>query len=86
MNQTSRIAAALSAFAAAGIFLTGVPGTASAYVGPGAGITMLGSLIAVAAAVILALGGIVIFPVRAMLRRRRQNAGSSGEKPGAGES
>ena len=85
MEVTSRLATALLALAAVGAGLTGAPGLATAYVGPGAGITMLGSLFAVAAAILLALGGIVIFPLRAFLRKRRQNAAAGGEASGAGE-
>ena len=47
---------------------------AVAYVGPGAGLTMLGALWAVIAAVALVLVGIVIWPVRLYLRRRKATA------------
>jgi hypothetical protein len=50
------------------------PGTAGAYMGPGAGLGMLGSLIAVIAAVALALMGILLLPLRIILKRRRQAA------------
>lgn len=54
------------------IFLiSGVFSAAYAYVGPGAGITMLGALWAVILAVILAIGGILLWPIRAFLLRRR---------------
>lgn len=46
---------------------------AYAYVGPGAGITMLGALWAVILAVILAIGGILLWPLRAMLRKFKNN-------------
>lgn len=46
---------------------------AMAYVGPGAGITMLGALWAVLATVGLALAGLFIRPLRVMLRRRKQS-------------
>jgi membrane protein implicated in regulation of membrane protease activity len=45
---------------------------AEAYVGPGAGITLLSALWAVLLAVVLALGGLLIWPVRALRRRLRQ--------------
>jgi hypothetical protein len=47
---------------------------AGAYVGPGAGLTMLGALWAVIAAVALVLVGIIIWPVRLYLRRRKAAA------------
>lgn len=49
-----------------------VPGTAAAYVGPGAGLTMLGALWALAVAIVIALGGLVIWPIRAVLRSRKR--------------
>jgi hypothetical protein len=49
-----------------------VPGTAAASMGPGAGLGMLGSLVAVIAAVALAALGLVLLPVRMILKRRRK--------------
>lgn len=48
-----------------------VSGPAMAYIGPGAGITMLGALWGVVVAVVLALGAILFWPIRALLRRRK---------------
>ena len=45
---------------------------ADAYMGPGAGLGMLGSLLAVGGALLLALTGIVVLPVRMLLKRRRK--------------
>jgi hypothetical protein len=53
-----------------------VPGTAAAYMGPGAGLGMIGSLVAVIGAVLIALLGIVILPVRMILKKRRKAANS----------
>jgi hypothetical protein len=50
------------------------PGTAGAYMGPGAGLGMLGSLIAVIAAVALAVIGLLLLPLRIILKRRREAA------------
>ncbi len=47
---------------------------AAAYIGPGAGITMLGALWGVIVAVVLAIGAVLFWPIRALLRRRRRNA------------
>lgn len=44
---------------------------AIAYIGPGAGIGAVGSLIAVAGAGVLTLIGLVWYPVRQLLRFRR---------------
>lgn len=45
------------------------PPVAHAYVGPGAGITLIGALLGVVAAVGLAIAGILLWPVRSFLRR-----------------
>lgn len=47
------------------------PASAFAYVGPGAGLSLLGALWALAVAVVTALVFVVAWPVRRMLRRRR---------------
>ena len=44
---------------------------AEAYMGPGAGLGMIGSLLAVAGALFLALAGVVVLPLRMLLKRRR---------------
>ena len=48
--------------------------TAHAYVGPGAGLTMLGALWAVIVAIVFLLGGLVLWPLRALRRRTRKEA------------
>jgi membrane protein implicated in regulation of membrane protease activity len=55
--------------AAAALLL--LPGTAFAYVGPGAGLTMIGALWAVILALFAALFFVVAWPLRRMLRRAR---------------
>ena len=49
-----------------GVAVVGLPHAAAAYVGPGAGLTMLGALWAVIAALVFALAGLIIWPIRAM--------------------
>lgn len=53
-------------------------GPALAYMGPGAGLGMLGSLVAVIGAVILAVLGILILPVRMLLKKRRKGVPPAG--------
>ncbi len=48
-----------------------IPRTIFAYVGPGAGITFLGALWAVITAIVLAIGGFLVWPIRAFIRRRK---------------
>jgi membrane protein implicated in regulation of membrane protease activity len=55
---------------ALGLSLIATP--AFAYIGPGAGITVLGALWGVVVAVVLALAAVLLWPLRALLRRRRK--------------
>lgn len=64
--MTKRLLAAAAALAT----LT-LPGLAAAYVGPGAGLSLLGALWALLIALGTALAFIVAWPLRKMLRRRR---------------
>jgi hypothetical protein len=50
------------------------PTTAFAYVGPGAGLSVIGSLLAFVAAIVVAIFGFLFFPIRRILRRRKQRA------------
>jgi hypothetical protein len=50
---------------------------AAAYIGPGAGITMLGALWGVIVAIALALGAVLFWPIRILLRKRRKPAGAA---------
>ncbi len=52
--------------------LTLFSGDVMAYIGPGAGIPVLGSLLGILSAIILAIAAIVIWPVRRMLKKKRQ--------------
>lgn len=45
---------------------------ALAYIGPGAGITMLGALWGVVVAILLAVGAVLLWPIRILFRRRRK--------------
>ena len=65
-------------FLLSAVFLAGISAAtpALAYLGPGAGLGMLGSLFAVIGAVLLAILGLLILPVRMMLKKRREKQGS----------
>jgi hypothetical protein len=80
MSGTAIIAACVVAIT------TMAPSAAWAYVGPGAGLSMIGSLIAVVAAVLVAVLGLFILPVRMLLKRRRVRAGDGREAPASGGS
>ena len=47
---------------------------AQAYIGPGAGITMLGALWGVVIAVALAIGAVLFWPIRLLIRKFRKPA------------
>jgi hypothetical protein len=55
-----------------------------AYVGPGAGLSALGSLLALLAAIVVAIAGFLWYPIKRLLGRRRTSAPvESGEASGA---
>jgi hypothetical protein len=56
------------------ISFVAIPASALAYVGPGAGLSIIGSVLAFLAAVIVAIFGFLFFPIRRMLRKRKQRA------------
>ena len=49
------------------------PTAALAYVGPGAGLSVIGSLLAFLAAIVVAVLGFLFFPIRRLLRKRKQS-------------
>ncbi|GGO60485.1 hypothetical protein GCM10011315_35020 [Roseovarius pacificus] len=59
--------------------ITALPVEAQAYVGPGAGLTAIGTMIAFGAAVVLALVGFVWYPMKRLMKGRSdaRNAQSS---------
>ena len=46
--------------------------TLLAYIGPGAGISVLGSLLGILGTIVIAIGAIVFWPIRKMLKRKKQ--------------
>jgi membrane protein implicated in regulation of membrane protease activity len=67
-----RIYALFAALAAAGLAFGAGP--AMAYIGPGAGLSLLGALWGVIAAVAAALLFLLIWPLRRLMRRQRVSA------------
>jgi nicotinamide riboside transporter PnuC len=65
------------------------PTPALAYVGPGAGLSLLGSVIGLLAAIFTAIGIVLSWPIRLVVRRIRNaraakvESGSAGEASGA---
>jgi hypothetical protein len=54
---------------------------ALAYVGPGAGLTLLGALWGLIVAVVVSLGFVLLWPLRRMMRRNRQAQPPADEDP-----
>ncbi len=58
-----------------GLFLAWSP--AHAYIGPGGGLTAIGALLALVACIAVAFLGFLWYPVKRILRKRREAAGTS---------
>jgi hypothetical protein len=58
-----------------------LPAEASAYVGPGAGLSALGTVIAFLGALVMALIGFVWYPMKRLLRRLRGGRSAQATKP-----
>lgn len=58
---------------------------ALAYIGPGAGVSLFGAAFGLIAAVVSALGFVLLWPIRSLLKKRRAatQAKSSGDTPSA---
>ena len=67
LAATTALAAVLAAYAPAAL----------AYVGPGAGLGMLASLFAMVLAVLATIVGIVLWPIRKFMQRKKRAAGES---------
>jgi hypothetical protein len=63
----------------AALVLMLAPGLALAYVGPGAGISMLGALWGLIVGVVMAVGVILFWPIRIMLRKAKANKANAEE-------
>ena len=77
----TRLSVILLAILAAPVGFLILSGPAWAYVGPGAGISLLSSVVGLFAAVGVALGLVLLWPLRALWRRRAK--ASPGQAPAA---
>lgn len=62
-----------------------LPVPAMAYIGPGAGISAIGSLLALLGAIVLAVFGLVWYPVKRLIRRRKAAPAELSKDSGSGE-
>lgn len=69
MNTTKSIAVAMA--------LIAIPHMAHAYIGPGAGLTAIGSVLAFLGVIFLLVAGFLWYPVKRFLKRRRAGADDS---------
>lgn len=56
-----------------------LPGLAQAYVGPGAGLSAIGTVLALIGAVVLAVFGFLWYPIKRLLAKRRSKSSPSSE-------
>ena len=70
MNIWKSIAVALA--------LIAMPQAAMAYIGPGAGLTAIGSVLAFLGVIVLLIAGFLWYPVKRFLKRRRAGADDAG--------
>ena len=54
---------------------------AQAYIGPGAGISVLGGLLGIITTVLVAMGAILFWPVRKMLKKKKKSDLAEAESP-----
>lgn len=55
----------------ASLFCSCFPSLVHAYVGPGAGLSAIGSFLALLAAILIAIVGFLWFPIKRLLRKRK---------------
>lgn len=79
MNSSFSFRAILHTAAAAAALALAAPATA--YVGPGAGLSLLGALWAVVAAVLAALFFVAMWPIRRLMKRRAQATAQAAATP-----
>ncbi|MGD2130607.1 MAG: hypothetical protein PVJ17_14990 [Lysobacterales bacterium] len=53
------------------LLLAAAAAPVQAYIGPGAGISVLGSLLGILATIVVAIGAVIFWPIRKLLKRRK---------------
>jgi len=83
MNEANRLRAVRTSVA---IAILAVSPPVAAYVGPGAGLSALGSLFALLAAVVVAIFGFIWYPIKRLLGKRRATEAQADTAPNPGPS
>lgn len=65
------------------LLLSAVSPAALAYIGPGAGISVLGSLLGILGTIVVAIGAIIFWPIRKLMKRRKK-AGQTADNTSPG--
>jgi membrane protein implicated in regulation of membrane protease activity len=58
------------------LLLVSLAGSAMAYIGPGAGISVLGSLLGILTTILVAIAAIIFWPLRKFMKRRKARRNS----------
>ncbi len=58
-----------------------LPNSALAYIGPGAGLSVIGTLVAVIGAIFLLIVGFVWYPIKRVLRGSNENKNTAEKEP-----
>ncbi len=58
-----------------------LPNSALAYIGPGAGLSAIGTVVAVIGAFLLLIVGFIWYPMKRVLRVRKENKNTAEKKP-----
>ena len=70
-------------FPLAAILALTVPNAAAAYIGPGLGAGVIGVVLGIFGAIVLALVAVLYFPIKRMLKRRRGGTSADVSAPAA---
>jgi uncharacterized membrane protein len=63
------------------LLLLAIPHSAEAYIGPGAGISAIGTVIALFGAILLAIVGFVWYPVKRLLAKKKKGGDQETPEP-----
>jgi hypothetical protein len=67
------------------VAVIGAPTAAHAYVGPGAGVTLIASFVGLLLAVVVALWAVISWPIRRLRKKRKEARAKEGQPAEPGE-